>query len=145
MVDRRGRRAAWVAVACGCLASVGCSRVTVEGRVTLDGQPVDGGSISFLPEAAGRRPAWATIRQGRYAIAGKAGLAAGRHRVEIRWPRPTGQKQPALPPATGAVDVVEEAFPPACNTASTLTATLVTGRNTADFAAAAAAGRPAGD
>jgi len=133
-----------MAVACGGLAAAGCGRVDVGGRVTLDGQPVDGGSISFLPEDPGRRPAWTTIREGRYAIAGKAGLAAGRHRVQIRWPRPTGRKQPALPPATGDVEALEEAFPPEYNTASRLTATLVKGRNTADFDVVSAGDRPAG-
>lgn len=137
------RTALWAGLSCSLLAA-GCSApVVVGGRVTLDGRPIDGGQISFLPETAGRRPAWTKITGGRYEIGRAARLAPGRHRVEIRWLRPTGRKQPALPPATGESEVLEEAMPRHCNDESTLAATLVAGRNSADFTVAAAE-QPAG-
>src|SRR5262245_54352242 len=83
------------------LASAGCSRgnysgarrFPLTGKVTFDGQPVDWGSISFLPESGGtQRVAGGLIENGAYAVSEEQGANAGRHRVEIRWLKKTGKK-----------------------------------------------------
>jgi hypothetical protein len=77
------------------LLAAGCSsggRKEVSGQVTVDGQPVEKGSISFLPLEGTQGPqAGGNIANGSYHLASKDGPFAGRHRVEIIALRPTGK------------------------------------------------------
>jgi hypothetical protein len=70
---RRGRFPLAVLCALGLTSLVGCGgvkRVPVAGTVTLDGQPVNGGILTFNPDAAkGNKAAIACtspVREGRY-------------------------------------------------------------------------------
>lgn len=79
------------------LCWLGCSRdsprVAIEGQVTLDGQPLAGGQIAFIPLGAASAPtAGATIEGGRYRIAAERGPFPGEYRVEIRAFRGTGKR-----------------------------------------------------
>jgi len=71
-------------------ATVGCSaesdgRTEVFGRVTLDGRPLESGSIVFIPVRPNKGPkASGPIRVGQYHIARAEGPRAGKLRVEIR-------------------------------------------------------------
>jgi len=70
------------------LAVAGCGsggppRLRVVGAVTLDGQPLADGAISFIPTGKGVA-AGAAIAGGRYAVEGARGPTPGEYRVEIR-------------------------------------------------------------
>src|ERR1043166_7408580 len=65
----------------------GCSKlVNVEGLVTLDDKPLQKGSITFIPEAHGGKPAVAPImRDGRFSLGtgNKDGALRGKYKVVI--------------------------------------------------------------
>src|SRR5688572_116279 len=67
----------------GCGGSDGPERYAVSGSVTLDGQPLDSGSILFGPEGDGGNGGGATITNGEYSIPADSGLVAGKYRVRI--------------------------------------------------------------
>jgi len=80
------------------VVSAGCGdndgRLSVSGKVTLDGKPLPEGSIEFLPIAGTGGPtAGATIEQGKYRIVPRRGLFAGRFRVNITANRKTGAQR----------------------------------------------------
>jgi len=132
-------RHAWVLLTVLLAMFSGCSnsnRAAVNGKVTLDGQPIEGGTISFIPtgDTVGS-PAWSKIEEGRYAILGHEGLAVGINRVEVRWSRKTGKKMPAIAPApAGAMmEITAEAVPVRYNTQSELKRDVQQGENTLDF------------
>jgi len=125
-----------VLLASGCGGRAGPERAAVGGRVTADGQPVQNGSISFVPTGDTTGPSsGGKITGGSYNIARQHGPVVGRHRVEIRAMRKTGRKveagQPA-PPGT-LIDETEQFIPPKYNTQSELTAEIQPGSNDLDF------------
>ena len=78
------------------LAVAGCGsggppRLRVVGVVTLDGQPLADGAISFMPTGKGVA-AGATIAGGRYVVEGARGPTPGEYRVEIRASAPSGKQ-----------------------------------------------------
>lgn len=111
-------------------------RIAITGTVKLNGQPVEHGSISFIPVAdAPNLPAGGEIKAGEYTLTADAGPSSGKYRVEIRWSKPTGKKvamgSPA-PPGT-MVDEVKEAIPAKYNTQSTLEREITGDESTVDF------------
>ena len=117
------------------VAIVGCgrsNRAAVDGHVTLDGKPVEDGTISFIPPGESHLAAWGKIKAGSYSIPARNGPALGTSQVEVRWPRKTGRKLPALPPAP-ATDEVAEAIPDCYNKQSKLKAEIKPGANQVDF------------
>jgi hypothetical protein len=80
-------------------AGAGCGRtdefkhVGVAGKVTLDGKPLPGGTITFVPLVSGPA-AHATITDGAYTVARAEGPAPGSYRVEISRSEPTGRQVP---------------------------------------------------
>jgi hypothetical protein len=122
-----------------CLATasmlVGCSgddRQSVSGEVSLDGEPVDGGSIVFLPaEGEGTKGA-SDIVGGKYSIPSEQGLSPGTYRVEIKWAKPTGKQVPSGDPGM-MMDERVEVIPPQFNTATTLSVSIVAGENKHNF------------
>jgi hypothetical protein len=103
----------------------------VRGRVALDGSPLDDATISFIPIAGGQRQAaWATIRDGQYAIAPADGLGLGQFRVEIRALRSVGEKTSQNDPT---LVYAKEAVPARYNSKSELVVDIKPGENTADF------------
>lgn len=101
------RNSHWLIV----LLVLGCGdpdRTSVSGKVTLDGQPVERGTISFIPTHGHPAPnAWGEIVKGVYSIEHRNGPAPGNNRVEIHWPRKTGRKSPYAPD----IDEYSEAVP----------------------------------
>ena len=86
----------YIVVACSVVSLAGCSpgeqRQSIEGAITLDGQPLQVGNITFQPESGTHGPnAGAAIDAGKYSIAAKGGTFAGRFRVEITSTRPSGR------------------------------------------------------
>ena len=117
------------------LAILGCGdgsgRMSVKGKVTLDDQPVEAGSIVFLPSGEGTKAA-AAIEKGEYAIAADEGLKPGTYRVEVSWFKPTGRKMESADPGI-MIDETREAVPAKYNANSTLTAEITAGANVKDF------------
>jgi hypothetical protein len=114
---------------------VGCGRgssASINGRVTVDGVPVDGGSILLVPLAANGGVTGGQIIDGRYAVS--KGLAPGKFRVELRQPRLSGRMVPkpfGMPGET--VAGLEESIAADANEESVLEVTVMSGGNTADF------------
>jgi len=131
---------AWVPLMVLLVVVAGCGdsdRAAVSGTVTLDGQPIEGGMISFIPPKGdtGGFPAWGPIEGGRYSIAADEGPTAGSIRVEIRWTRKTGKKIPAIAPAPQGsfTDETIEAIPVRYNSQTELKVDVQRGENTFDF------------
>lgn len=91
------RRAGWVCLAVALSCSGGCQgrsdgppRVVVAGSATYDGQPIERGTIRFVPDASSNLPLTvATIANGTYRADNKGGVPVGTHRVEIHGFRTT--------------------------------------------------------
>lgn len=120
-------------IGCGQPAYTGAERFALTGTVTLDGQRVDGGSISFIPQASEGKVAGGPIIGGVYNVPAEQGANAGAHRVEIHWLRPTGKQRPDSDMG-GMVDEVQEVIPSQYSTFnSQLTADVTSGENQFDF------------
>ena len=136
----RHKLAGGVSLLASCVALlVGCSdgapnRATVFGAVTLDGQPLESGSIDFFPAEGTRGPtAGATIDGGRYRIESAKGVAVGKNRVEIHGMRKTGESA-ADPFGRGTqIDKFVESVPAKYHSESTLIREVVAGENEIDF------------
>lgn len=127
----------------GLLLAAGCSRapegplrVAVSGTVSLDGVPVERGTINLIPAAAGSslRKASALVTDGGFDIPAAKGPNVGSYTVELRWLKPTGRKIPGF--ADIGEDMIEEtveAIPARYNVKSTLVIELTTGPNIHDF------------
>jgi len=124
-----------IALCLGCGNGDGLNRASVEGKVSLDGTPVEEGTISFAPTAGTKGPtAGGTIENGRYSISAAKGPVVGRYRVELHAPRKTGKKiQAPMAPAGTMTDEVGDAMPPQYNMTSTLEKEVKAGRNQIDF------------
>ena len=119
-------------VGCGGGGYDGPPRIPLTGKVSLDGEPIDGGSISFIPQSDKQRVAGGPIVAGAYSLPEEQGANEGSYRVEIRWPRPTGKK--FKDSDTGEMlDQVDEAVPMKYNGKSELTADVSAEKTTFDF------------
>jgi hypothetical protein len=111
----------------------GCTkanRAAISGHVTLDGQAVDDGVISFVSvDARPSLSAWGTIARGDYSIPAKQGPAIGNNRVEIHWSRKTGNRARHDP----KMDEYREAIPDQFNRNSQLRVDVKPGENRLDF------------
>lgn len=120
---------------------IGCGRTdpnrgAIEGAVTLDGKPLENGSIQFEPmEGTTRVVVGGPIERGQYRLSGKNGPTVGLNRVAIRAARKTGKTipKPMAPPGETVEEWVESVAHK-FNTDSTLTFDVKPGDNTADFA-----------
>ena len=119
----------------GCGRGDSSGRASVEGKVTLDGNPIERGSISFYPYGQTRgMVAGGVIEQGRYSIPADQGPVIGQNRVEIRAPKKTGKKIPDPYGKPGQmIDEIAEAVPEQYNVKSTLVREVKAGRNILDF------------
>jgi hypothetical protein len=120
--------------------AIGCGRTdfnrgAMRGKVTLDGQPVERGSILFLSTGGEKRTASSTdITNGEYQIPLAIGPAVGNNRVEIRAMRKTGRKVAKhVGGSNEMVDEQVEAVAARFNLQSTLEYDVQPGNNTADF------------
>lgn len=118
--------------------------VAVSGNVSVDGQPVEKGAITFVSKDESRTAA-APIQNGTYQIPASEGPIPGAQKVSIFAYRKTGKKRkegrlgmfedkgtrnPALGKADGPQDEEEQFLPVKFNANSTLTADLKKGSNT---------------
>lgn len=108
--------------------------VSVRGHVTFDDESISEGTIAFVPSGAtSGSSTGGPIQNGTYSLGKDAGLVPGTYTVEIRASRKTGEIVPAVPPATGEVEVSEQFIPAKYNSESTLEAQVQSGENELDF------------
>jgi hypothetical protein len=112
------------------LLSVGCQksdRLSVTGRVTLDGQPLASGVVNLVPLPGTKSPtSGSEIIDGEFSIAAEQGLLPGEFRVEITAMRSTGETDPH-PVTREAVERLEQYLPACYNTESTQTVNVAAG------------------
>lgn len=121
---------------CGGAPKDPLKRQPVSGNVTLDGKPMDQGSISFQPVAdAGATASGATITAGRYQIPAASGLAPGEYRVVILSPEPEVPRSADEMMNNPSTEPRKERVAAKFNQATELKVTVKEGvPNTADFA-----------
>ena len=117
---------------CGQPDYKGPKRFPLSGNVTYDGEPIDFGSISFLPAGGEQRVSGGLIENGKYSVPEAQGANAGKHRVEIRWNKRTG-KQKRDPDSGEMYDDRKEALPPRFHADSELTAEVSAQQTNFDF------------
>jgi hypothetical protein len=124
-----------IALCLGCGKGDGLTRSSVEGKVSLDGAPVEKGSIAFSPIGGTKGPSvGGSIENGRYSLPAAKGPVAGKYRVELHAPKSTGKKiQAPMSPKGTMVDEVTDAMPAQFNSKSTLEKEVKAGRNEIDF------------
>jgi hypothetical protein len=117
---------------CGKRDYAGDRRLPVSGKVTVDGEPLEFGLISFLPQGEGGRVSGGPIKNGSYSVEEPMGPTAGKYRVEIRWNKPTGRR---VKDAYGdeIMDEYKEGLPAKYHTNSELTAEVSAEQTTFDF------------
>ena len=123
-----------LAVGCGKSKVVRCP---VSGTVTVGGEPVEVGSIEFIPEADSTGPVCGgTIANGAYSIDKKGGPTPGNYKVRIVGSKSTGNKV-EVPGAPGPIDelipVIAKKYAVPGGT-EIPTATIKAGKNVVDFA-----------
>jgi hypothetical protein len=123
-----------IAILVGCNAD-GTHRGAVSGQVTLDGRPVEQGSILFTPiDGTHGVVTGGEIKAGQYALTAAKGPAVGQNRVEIHAVRKTGKMIPKGLGGTGkTAEEQVEAVAPRFNIQSTLKFDVKPGNNAADF------------
>jgi hypothetical protein len=135
--SRRGTtcRLAGLLVALSSFALTGCgdsSRAGVQGKVTLDSAPVDGGRIMFIPTDSKGRNAYADIKGGKYELAADQGPSLGTHKVEILWFKKTGKKVVGSDPPN-LVEEKIQLIPEKYNTKSSVKEEIRPGMNTFNY------------
>jgi hypothetical protein len=116
-----------LACAGGCSSEAG--KATVNGEVTLDGQPLKEGVIRFVPADGMSPTADAAIVVGRF----QATAPVGEKRVEISAPKVVGKRKMYDTPQSPWVDEVAELIPARYNVKSILTAGVKKGPNNLNF------------
>jgi hypothetical protein len=113
----------------GCGAADDLNRGSIAGKVTLDGVPLEAGTVCFNPTEGTTGPAsYATIAQGKYSISAKArGPLVGKHKVVIDAYRDIGNKTSSGEP------LKEQVVPAKYNQQTTLVVAVTQGPNTQDF------------
>jgi hypothetical protein len=118
----------------GCLVTEGCqdaTRAVVFGTVTLDGRPLDVGTISFIPTGSTKGPvAGATIIDGKYRIDPNKGAIIGTNRIVFYGMQRTGRK---ISDGQESVEEYVNAIPPKYGDPSTLVRTIQPGENEFTF------------
>jgi hypothetical protein len=105
----------------------GPAKGTVKGAITLDGEPVDGGVITFVPADGKSQPEAVPITKGEYTVT----MPIGEKRVEIYWAPSSGS---AADTASQGREQIVQRIPTKYNSQSTLTHTVTKGEARQDFA-----------
>ena len=132
-LEIRTRRHLLAAAAVGMLTLlVSCGprdpRVTIQGTVSLDGKPLPGGQVVFIPKNTAIRAEGAAVRDGGFTIR----VHKGPHRVEINAAAAEQRNVgPNAPPEAGVV--TRSVIPPRFNEKSTLTFDVQSARDKPAF------------
>jgi hypothetical protein len=123
-----------LAVVAGCKGREypGEQRYALSGKVTVDGEPMPFGLITFQPDGEGGIVSGGPIKDGAYSIPEPKGPTAGKYRVLINWNKPTGKK---VKDAWGEeiMDEYKEGLPAKYHSSSELTAEVSGQHTTFDF------------
>jgi len=113
------------------VAALGCAakKGTIEGTVTLDGEPLPKGSIQFYPTEGVGQSAGTLIIDGNY----KTEASVGVNKVVINSTKVIRRVKLYDTPKSPMVDHVMEALPARYNARSELTVTVKSGTNTMNF------------
>jgi hypothetical protein len=122
-------------LSCCCLAFLlfaGCGpsdgMVQVSGTVSLDGQPLDKGAITFTPTDGKSPTAGATIEAGKYTTR----VPKGTSKVSITSPKEVGKRKLYNTPDSPETPIIEERIPAKYNQTTELTREI-NGDATLDF------------
>jgi hypothetical protein len=140
VVGRVNRAAGVLSIGCLLLACWGCGRSdlgTVSGTVTLDGQPLEGAQVVFMPQGEGAPSYGQTDAQGLYSLthtSGHPGALIGSHTVSIS----VEEEEEYDASGSDQGSVTEEPdkpnkVPARYNEDTELTADVQAGDNTVDF------------
>lgn len=120
-----------VSTALACVLS-GCQRGpevgTVKGTIALDGRPVEGGIVRFVPADGNSQPADCVITDGAYTVT----MPLGEKKVEIFWAKSASDAP--IDTASQGNEKIVQMIPAKYNTQTTLTHTIVKGEAQQDFA-----------
>lgn len=122
----------------GCGSGDGLPRRAVSGTVTLDGQPLEKGLITFMPAGQGgdSTSAAAEVSAGSFSVARDVGLVPGKYRVAVsvmKEVRAKGARKKQVDNATGEIvddfdtTATKESLPGRYNAQSELTADVTDG------------------
>ena len=119
---------------CGGRDYSGEQRFPLSGKVTYDGQPIDRGSISFIPQGDTKkqRVSGGLIENGTYSVPEAKGANAGTYRVEIRWAKSTGKKI-HIELSGEILDEFKEGLPPKFHKESEMTVEVSEEQTVFDF------------
>ena len=112
----------------GLIVFSGCGgepKATVSGTVTLDGVPIENGTISFYPTGKAGQTAGAGIEKGMYTVE----ASVGEMTVQISASKVVGKHKAYDTPDSPMIEEVEELIAAEYNSASTLKVTLKPGIN----------------
>ncbi|MDB5391702.1 MAG: hypothetical protein JWM11_7348 [Planctomycetaceae bacterium] len=122
----------WLLLSAAVLCFAGCSergpeRVGMSGEVTYNGDPIEDGEISFLPDVGTDAPPTSTtIVEGKYELPAKWALVPGTYKVSVNSYKVSlndgnlpGSTLDRPPPPSGIV-VKEQLLPEKFNTKSTI-------------------------
>jgi hypothetical protein len=119
------------------LLALGCARgpqrASVYGEVRVGGEPLETGSIKFIPVGGNGPTAGAAITNGHYEIAAERGVLVGKNRVEVQGNRKSGRKIRNPFNLDEQVDELVEAVPKEFNEQSKLEREVAPGDNAFDF------------
>lgn len=119
--------------------TIGCGpdtggRVGVSGNVTLQGEPLESGTIQFVA-ADGSQMSGATITAGKYEVPAIQGLNPGKYTVRVSAVEEASSVVPEAPGDSTVADATNrELIPAEFNVNSTLTTEITSGSNTYDVA-----------
>lgn len=113
----------------GLLLLTGCSESTthgvVNGSVTLDGKPLEEGTVRFVPIEGESQTASAMITDGKF----ESEVPVGKVRVEYSAPKVMGKKKMYQTEDSPTVDIVGELLPERYNVRSEVVLSVEPGQN----------------
>ncbi|MCS7237341.1 MAG: carboxypeptidase-like regulatory domain-containing protein [Thermoguttaceae bacterium] len=117
----------------GCGGAGAGGKVAISGTVTLKGQPLDRGTVTFTSvDPSKQLMAGAQITNGKFSIPADQGLPPGRYRVRFSAPAGGPQVAPGEAPGDSSV-VAEERIPPEWGAQSTQEVEIKPGQSSAMF------------
>ena len=128
----RSKRPAWaggVLLALLALAGCGARESRVSGSVTLNGQPVETGAITFVPVDGKTPTAGGEIKDGRYSVK----VPVGTMKVSISAPKVVGKKKIYPTPQSPEMPITKEALPARYNDQTELRLDVKPGANQKDW------------
>ena len=101
----------------------------VEGEVKFNGEPIEKGSIVFVPSDGKGPTAGGEITNGQFSVL----VPPGPRRIEIRSSKVVGKRKAYDTPDSPTFDITEELIPPVYNSQSTLTKDIQMPRTRVDL------------